>query len=436
MFSMRLQTAQLPDLVHKAFLVGYSLSCLHGYSVRVRQVVDATNADMKQSRNISCSLQFVFILFIASQCQCQNTRALNANGKCSAGFHKKENFCVECQHDHYMDIENEMTYCPKCDTCDSGDNKVELTTCTSTKKRVCVCKPGFYKSGHFCKPCNCQDCSPNDNECSNCKETCNQQMTTTTTAITCKTGDFLDGGRCQSCVEFGCKNESCKSFCTTHEPQVLGFPKLLLLVSLIIVVLLGGLLCLLLIRFCRWKWLCCPYKTWQIGKQSNIHIQPDQPNDVINIPIAMERYTSACDETSIKTLPVTSFPRSVFSGDLQSIMTPLIANGNPKLMQVLQKETWPAPVLYTIIREIPVTRWKEFLRLLSVSDDQMERIELEAGPSYLEKQYLMLRLWSQSSGAKLENIYSTLHYMNLSGCAQELQEKLEQLQSSMKSASS
>lgn len=49
----------LLDLVHEVFLVGYSLSCLHRYSVRVRQMVNAKNADMKQSWNISCFHQFV-----------------------------------------------------------------------------------------------------------------------------------------------------------------------------------------------------------------------------------------------------------------------------------------------------------------------------------------------------------------------------------------
>ncbi|XP_061115234.1 uncharacterized protein si:ch211-112c15.8 [Conger conger] len=114
-----------------------------------------------------------------------------------------------------------------------------------------------------------------------------------------------------------------------------------------------------------------------------------------------------------------------------SSATSLLKDTDPKMLRVDPPgptDRWSAPVLYAIIREVPARRWKEFLRQLSVPDGQMERVEMEAGPCYLEQQYQMLRLWSRQGGVTLGAVYDALHGMNLAGCAQELQDKLQQLQ--------
>ncbi|XP_047662756.1 tumor necrosis factor receptor superfamily member 25 isoform X2 [Tachysurus fulvidraco] len=381
----------------------------------------------------------VFALIAASLCyggDCSNKclRPLPDNQmltttECLAGYYKKNNcqksgeiLCEKCEKDTYTDINNTVNVCRLCKVCQT--NEITTSECTNQKNRECACKAGFYTSYAYlslrrCENCtNCKNCST----CPECEGNCGMEI--------CGIGLFLDQmGKCQSCADHNCLDKSCKSFCDKVVPASTTKWIIALVIILTILLLLGhfALFCFVC-ETSRRQGLCCWAQIKYVNERPadhdevplNIPPSPDQPAEHLKIYLPKNMIPGS----------VVKDPRTIDSGGIRQT-TDFLGDIKEPTTAEAEKEMWPAPMLYTIIRQVPVRRWKEFLRLLSLSDDQMERVELEARGSYLELQYQMLRLWTQMSGACLENIYSTLHYMDLSGCAEDLKENLQQLQGTL-----
>lgn len=81
--------------------------------------------------------------------------------------------------------------------------------------------------------------------------------------------------------------------------------------------------------------------------------------------------------------------------------------------------------MYTIVDHVPVSRWKEFVRRLGLTENTIERTHMEQR-HVREAQYEMLRQWrlQASCDATVERISSILNQMELSGCSEAIQEIL------------
>lgn len=115
--------------------------------------------------------------------------------------------------------------------------------------------------------------------------------------------------------------------------------------------------------------------------------------------------------------------------DTKAISSPGLFTSSLRLKN-LDSHSFPSvftdpAILYTVVDQVPPSRWKEFVRRLGLSDYDLERIELEHR-RLRDAQYEMLRLWKLQAGcaATVERISYVLNQMELSGCSDAVQEAL------------
>ncbi|XP_066546602.1 tumor necrosis factor receptor superfamily member 25 isoform X2 [Amia ocellicauda] len=338
---------------------------------------------------------------------------------CPAGTFKnascsdtQDTVCSPCPAGTFLKESNYLRQCQRCKSCDPNTQR-EGKTCEAHSDVECECKEGWYRVQHADFPC--QKCT----ECANREELKQCFQDTNTQCGPCRRGFYEDGDTCQPCLEQDCGKQgrdACQSDCPTPTaPPGHRNQNSVVLFSLLAILLIVGVVALCLRLFNT------------MGAARHIPLTSPPPHEP-KVPLMVSPLTGVTTECQ-KDKPLTEpFPPSPDSHET-SLIGPLSDDQAPKpLREEPPAEAWLPAVLYAIISEVPVRRWKEFMRSLSLPDAEMERVELEAGPSYRERQYQMLRLWSQRSATDLQNVYSALHAMDLPGCAQGLQEKLALLQ--------
>ncbi|XP_046896101.1 tumor necrosis factor receptor superfamily member 1A isoform X3 [Hypomesus transpacificus] len=349
-------------------------------------------------------LSMVVLLMLAhSALSCTEIQANTSCCKlCPAGYHAGEKClaktnpqtykCVKCLKGSFTAIINSIDKCLRCSGC--KENQVQTQDCVYNNDRKCACQDGYYQENPdtLCKPC-VNDCKGH--------VVCVARCPTTNTP-TFPTQKENSSSTTPSNPSF---SKADQSFFKVH---------LVILLTLVVT----GILILIMSYLTTSRKAC-------LRREKDLELSAKNLQHNGNPEITSMSVFQANQPRPVRTSTTQSGTEDLIH------VTPLLPNpqvGIPR--QETQPDRIPATVLYAIIKEVPLRRWKEFLRLLAVPERQIERVELEAGmvTGSLERQYLMLRLWSQQPAATLDHVYSALQYMELTGCADQLQSSLDQMQ--------
>nr|WFD54358.1 tumor necrosis factor receptor superfamily member 1A [Lepisosteus oculatus] len=321
--------------------------------------------------------------------------------------------CEPCSNGTYLELSNAATKCIKCRKCESDE--MEASPCRAGKNRECRCRPGLYVDHispytRICKPC--AQCGPGFRKKTPCTHDANA-------VCECLESYYLaSNGSCVPCVECNSRKECshlCPTSTTPREPMKVAPPPEIpnnwwqtIAISLAVamacaVVVVGGRRIHKRIRRSR----ASSYYTGNTCIQSTT----SQNSELLPSPTASLRN---CDP--------------VFGPFPPQHKQPELPDCVPRTINISQ-------FLYSVMEVVPVSRWKELIRRLGVSEREIERAERD-NRVYSEAQYYMIQLWSRAGGGGgglspslplprplALSLLQTLREMGLGGCAEQLDQR-------------
>lgn len=391
--------------------------------------------------------------------------------KCHKGTHLvsdcpapgSETVCRECDKGTFTASQNHLKQCLSCKTCREEMSQVEISPCRADQDTVCGCKENQFQHYLSEKVFQCKNCSPcfNGTVTIPCKEKQN-------TVCNCHAGFFLSGNECVSCSHCK-KNQECLKLCfpptaNITNPQDPGTAVLLPLVIFLGLCLLSFIFISLVCRYPRWRpeiysIICgnsAPVKAAEVERIVTKPLTP-VPNTATFSPTPDFNPTpgysstpgfSPFPSTLCPTFDPSNWPNLRVMPPVREVVPSQSANPllyasltpgplTPVSVPPVQKwedsahpqhpDTADPATLYAVVNGVPPSRWKEFVRLLGLSEHEIERLELQNGRCLREAQYSMLEAWRRRTPrheATLDVLGRVLRDMDLVGCLESIQEAL------------
>ncbi|NXT97808.1 TNR1A factor, partial [Buphagus erythrorhynchus] len=383
------------------------------YRLQVRRVAldgrDPSNPLRREKKQMHCQLG-----------QYLHPRKTHCCMRCHAGTYKAKDcdgpdqatVCLPCANGTFTAVDNTMSKCFRCTRCRTELHQIVETPCTPQQDTVCGCQKNQYQIDSESEFFQCRNCSSCTNgiiaSCSKNKDAicrCMPQFFLSRSNI-CKP--------CNSCTGEDCL--WCPSPVATS-PTSSGLNGNLVLGILVAIFGFISILCIARkvgklvqkIRVALSFYSCGEYSV-MCSDIDGIDTVEEKRNEISILLPESQKETE---------LPVNA---TLSSGPL-----PQSSHELPDCVRPARKTQLPdnPAILYTVVDQVPPSRWKEFVRRLGLSDYDLERIELEHR-RLRDAQYEMLRLWKLQMGraATVEHISCVLNQMELSGCSDAVQEAL------------